>query len=688
MELRPRPARWLGALVLVAAVAVSYQPALDAGFVWDDDSNVTANATLRDLPGLWRIWTDPTANQQNYPLTYTSFWVEYHLWGLEAAGYHRVNVALHAASALLVWRLLFCLGVPGAWLAAAIFAVHPVQVESVAWITERKNTLSGFFFLGAALAGIRFAGLAQGAHQEGGAAASDSRRWRWYVLCWALYLCAVLAKTVTCLLPVALALLIWWKRGRLAPRDLLPLAPLALVGAAAGLRTAWLEQHHVGAVGAAFSQTPAEKLLIAGRAAWFYLGKLLFPADLCFIYPRWTIDSGDAAAWLFPAAALAALAGLWALRGRIGRGPLAAALYYGALLFPALGFFNLYFMRYSYVQDHFQYLASLGPFALFGAGLAQACAAAVKRGAGGPGGRSGSVPAAAWCTVVALAVLVPLATLARQRSAVFRDEETLWRDTLARNPVAWIAHNNLGIYYRARGRMVEAEAGFREAMRLRPDLAETWVNLGEVKLADGRVQEAIGDLRRAVELAPELPAAHVALGVALERAGQAHEAEEHFKEGLRLNPSHAEARTLYGDVLAARGRALEAESQYREAIRLRPDIPQAHLGLGALLAARGDLVEAAASFSRAATLKPDFAEAHYNLGRILDLQGKTAEAVREYRLAIGVKPGFAEAHNNLGVDLLLLGQIAEGEAHLQEALRLKPDYREARVNLELRRGRR
>ena len=205
----PATRRLLGALVLVFAVAASYQPALNAGFIWDDEDNVTANATLRDFDGLRRIWTDRTANQQYYPLTHTSFWVEYQLWGLQPLGYHLVNLALHVANALLLWRILLRLGVPGAWLAAAVFAVHPVQVESVAWVTERKNTLSAVFFLAAAYAGIRFFEDGDGWKRPGDAEAPASRRRGWYALCAALFICAVLAKSATCLLPAALALLLW-----------------------------------------------------------------------------------------------------------------------------------------------------------------------------------------------------------------------------------------------------------------------------------------------------------------------------------------------------------------------------------------------------------------------------------------------------------------------------------------------
>jgi len=709
---------WLGALALALGVAVSYLPALSAGFIWDDNSNVTENLTLRDLGGLQRIWTEPTANQQYYPLTHTSFWVEYHLWRLDPFGYHLVNLSLHAAAALLLWRVLLLLEVPGAWLAAAIFALHPVQVESVAWITERKNTLSAVFFLGSAFAGISYGNTANDRKPGDGAPAAATRRRLWYVVCSGLFLCAVLAKSTASLLPVALGLLFWWKRGRVTTRDLHLLLPLALIGAAAGLNTAWLEQHHVGASGPDFTLTLTEKFLVAGHASWFYLGKILLPVDLSFIYPRWRFEAAAATAWLYPAAALAALAGLWGLRRRIGRGPLTAALYFGAMLFPALGFFKVYFMRYSYVQDHFQYLASIGPIVLLGSGLAKAQVEA-HRLLSRRSGRERPPSTPILFTATALMVLLPLGVITWNRCSVYHDSETLWRDTLEKNPAAWMAHNNLGVILMEAGRTAEAAGHFRSSLKTRPDLAETWTNLGDALLAGGDIPQALQHYRTAKTLAPGLPAAHIGLGAALERDGRTAEARGQFEEALRLdpanpdaclnlarlriragdtgvaaalledllrrNPSLARAHTLYGEVLGTRGQQQEAEAHYREALRLSPRDPEAHLGLGALLAARGDLDAAAASFARAAGIKPDLAEAHYDLGKVLDSQGKTAEAVRHYRLALKANPAFAEAHNNLGVDLLLLGQAGEGAAHLREALRLDPGYREARVNLELSR---
>jgi hypothetical protein len=312
------------------------------GFVWDDDLRVTENATLRSLDGLRRIWLEVGANKQYYPLVFSSFWVEYQLWGANPVGYHLVNLALHAAASVLFWRVLLALGVPGAWLAAAMFALHPVHVESVAWISERKNLLSGVLYLASALAWLRHAE----ADERG-----EPRASRLYAASLALFLCALLAKTVACTLPAALLLTLWWKRGRVAGRDALTLLPFFALGIGLGLVTVWLERSEVGASGAAWDLSFPERFLIAGRAVWFYLGKLVWPAPLISTIRAGASTPGRpgstcthwrrSPSWLRSGCCAAGSA----------RGPLAAWLFFGGTLLPALGFFEVYPMRHPGLRE-------------------------------------------------------------------------------------------------------------------------------------------------------------------------------------------------------------------------------------------------------------------------------------------------------------------------------------------------
>src|SRR5438874_1794033 len=348
---------YLFVLLLAAVTILAYRPAWNGGFLWDDDAYVTNNELLTAPDGLRRIWFSFDSPSQYFPLVYTTLRIERALWGLNPAGYHVVNVLLHVANALLVWRLLARLRVPGAWLAGAIFALHPVQVESVAWITERKNVLMGFFFLLTLLAWVEF--LDQ----------QTSRRWRLYSLALVLYALALFSKTTACTLPAALLLILWLQKRPITKERLVQVIPFVVLGIAMGLLTVWWERYHQGTHGPLFALGPVERILIASRAVWFYLSKLFWPSNLTFIYPRWIVS----ATHLLDYAWLAALGGLCAAicfaRRYVGRSLEVAALFFVATLSPVLGFIMLYTFRYTFVADHYQYLASIGPIALASAGI-------------------------------------------------------------------------------------------------------------------------------------------------------------------------------------------------------------------------------------------------------------------------------------------------------------------------------
>jgi hypothetical protein len=344
---QPRPPLALPALVLVAAVLFAYGSSLHNGFIWDDPEYVINNATLRTLDGLSRIWFEPGATPQYYPMVFTGFWIEYHLWGLDTFGYHLVNVLLHGLNAVLLFLLCRRLAVPGAWVVALLFALHPVQVESVAWITERKNVLSLFFYLSAFLVYFH-----PDRSQPGSSQPWSSRPWYLrpgYFLALALFLFALWSKTVTCTLPAAMLLVLWWKKPRLGRQEIVPLLPFFVMGLVLAFVTVWMEKTHVGAQGEAWSLGLGGRCLLAGRIPWFYAWKLVAPVDLAFIYHRWSVDPGVAWQYLFPAALVGGVLFLWLMRRRLGKGPLVAVLIFVGSLVPALGFFNVYPMRFSYV---------------------------------------------------------------------------------------------------------------------------------------------------------------------------------------------------------------------------------------------------------------------------------------------------------------------------------------------------
>jgi len=538
---------WLGLLLVLATVA-AYWPVFSAGFIWDDDDYVTRNQNLRDAAGLWQIWFNPAATPQYYPLVHTTFWLEYHLWGLQPVGFHVVNVLLHAFGALLVWRILAGLNLPGAWLAAAVFSLHPVQVESVAWVTERKNVLSAVLYFSALLCYLRFAALV-------GVAGVAGRRSSYYAAL-GLFIAALLSKTVACSLPAAILLVLWWKKDRLHWRDVVPLLPFFVLGAGLGLLTAWLEKHHVGAQGASWSLTPVERCLVSGRALCFYVAKLAWPNPLTFNYPRWTINPGLWWQWLFPVAVLSVVVGLWLARHKIGKGALVGVLFFGGTLLPALGFINLYPMLYSFVADHFQYLASIGMIAL-AASLAVRflqCRAVHLR----------------FQALLAAGLLLVLGALTWRQCGAYQNLETLWLDTLQKNPRSWLAHSNLGRLLAQQQNYADAEAHYLAALASNPDVDTIHYNYGNLLARTGRLDDAVTEYHQALQLAPEKPQAHLSLGTVLYRQHRTGEAVAEFERAIRCQPDFADAYYDLGNALVSQHRPAEAVAAYQHALRLQP----------------------------------------------------------------------------------------------------------------------
>ena len=618
---------WLAAAILFLTI-LAYQPVWHAGFVWDDDAHVTENPWVKSVDGLQRVWTRKGGSlQQYYPLTFTVFWAEYHLWKLQPLGYHLVNVLLHAVNAILLWRVLRRLEFRGAWLAAAIFALHPVEVESTAWITELKNLLSGMFSLWAVLAYLRFRPLST-------AEPATRGDWRFYPVATLLFVCALLSKTAVCCLPVVVLVLIWWKQDRVTKQDIVTLIPWFAASLAMGLITVRVEHTPENSGVTTLTLSMAERCLLAGRALWFYASKALVPRQFIFVYPRWDINGGAAWQYFFPVAAAAVVIALWFLRRRIGRGPLAGVLCFAAMLAPVLGFCGIYYFRYSYVTDHFQYMASIGLISVaVGAGTTLGERA-------GPIGRLSG-------TLVAAIVLVYLGVSTWERAHIYHDLETFWRDTLAKNPNAWIAHNNLGIVLQRSGREAEALEQYKQSLQISLKNAEALYNLGSVFSKEGKDSDAIRQYEQALRVQPDFVLAHNNLGTVLDKAGKFDEAIEHYREALRIRPDYAEARFNLGIALEHTGKLPEAVEQYEQALQYKPDFAGAHLNLGLALARLGRGQEAVPHWEQALRINPDYAEAHNNLANALAQSGRLREAIAHYEQALRIKPGDPTTEDNL-----------------------------------------
>ncbi len=584
------------------AALLAYWPALRGGLLWDDDAHVTSPA-LQSLHGLWRIWFQLGATQQYYPLLHSVFWIEHRFWGDAVLGYHLANLTQHAVSACLVVLIVRRFKLPGAWLAGCIFALHPVCVEAVAWISEQKSTLSGVFYLASALAYLHF---------------DRSRRRSHYLWALGLFFLALLSKTVTATLPAALLVVFWWQRGRVDWRcDVRPLLPWFALGVSAGFFTAWVERTYIGAEGASYELTLVQHVLLAGRILWFYAGKIVWPSNLIFSYPHWQVDP---AVWwqsLYPLGVLALVAGLLALAqrpdGGARRGPLAGLLIFGGTLFPVLGFLHVFPFKYSYVADHFQYLASLGIIVPGACLLTQSMRwISSSRTAGSTAG------------VVLLAVL---SLLTWRQSALYRDSETLDRATLARNPDSWMTHNNLGIALaQTPGRLTEAVAEFQATLRIYPDHAKAHMNLGNAfsQMPD-RLPDAITEYQTALRLQPGLWPAHHNLGIALlQMPDRLPDAITEFQAALRLQPDDAQTHQFLAYALAQTpGRLPDAIAEYQAALRIHPDDPEIHMSLGNALASLPDQRQAAiAQFEAVLQAQPDSETARQSIERLRALDAQ------------------------------------------------------------------
>ena len=723
------PREMLAAAALALMVGVSFVPAYQAGFVWDD-TVFSEEPVIREASGLKNIWFSPRDIEQEghyWPVTYTTFWLEHKLWGFEPLGYHIVNVLLHAVNVLLVWRLLRRFAVPGAWVVAAVFAVHPLHVESVVWIIERKDVLSGLFYLTSFLAYVRF---------------TDQGKPGRYLLALGLFAAGLLSKTVVVTLPAALLIWHWWQRGRIARPDLLRTAPFFAVGLAiAAADTAFYRTREALALDYSF----VERILIAGRALWFYTGKLAWPDDLAVIYPLWDIQSGDAMGWLYVAGAVAVSIVLWLGRGRWGRGPLACVAFYAATLSPALGLIDYGYMQFALVADRFQYLAGIGLLTLVVAAMVQA---------------SGRLSAAGVTAgkVLLAAVLALLGSLTWIHAGNFRDDMTLFSHIVSLNPEARDAHlnlsqalietdrfeesleasrsaieqrpdspgahSNLGLALMALDRFEEAEAAFdraleidsrdrnarqnlgelmkrqgnyeaaveqyRRALEIDADFALGWGGLADVQFLAGRLEEATEAARRSLSIEPDSPNA-AALHLLLDRASTAtihtraetlrheqrhDEAIALYREALEMDSGFAPAIAGMGIAFFELGRYEEAIESMEQALEVAPELPEAaslHRLIGRALQELGRLEEAAEQFARTLELDPRNTEALDRLAFLRFNAGRYEEAIEYYRALLDVDPANANAHSNLGIALLNLERYEDAARSLERSLELDPE---------------
>ncbi len=555
-----------GALGLIAVTVLAYLPVLWAGYINDDQASVLGNDLLRSIEGLRTIWVTGLPYEHYWPVTYTVFWIERALWDVNPIGYHAVNLALHVTNVLMLRAVLSRMNVPGAVIAAALFALHPVHVESVAWITELKDVLSAAFYLGAFWTYLSY---------------EDRPRLSAYVATASLFIAGMLSKSIVVSFPVALFLYTIWKGRQWDRRRTLPiigLGVLAVALVAVDLRVV------ANVSSETFALSLLDRVMLASRCVWFYLGTVLWPSDLIPIYPRWSLEPASIWYWIPALSGIVVFGALAAIRRPSTNVALLLLVFFTVTLAPVLGMVDFSYMSFSFVADRYLYLASIGPIV----------------------GVAVLFTKLRWPMLTSrfghlafFGLLATLGTLTWQQSQLYRDESTIYRATLERNPDAWLAHLNLGPILEREGRLGEAIEHYSAAVALKPDSVDAHFNLGVALSEEGRLLEATNAFEAAIRLKPKDEEAHNSLGIVLARLGRYADAIREYESAIAFKPDFADAENNLGVALMTIGRVDDGLRHFEAALRIRPAYRQAHINLAGLLRELGRTAESDAHYRAA-----------------------------------------------------------------------------------------
>ncbi len=675
------------ALLLLAVTIGVYLPSLRGQFIVGEDVVITSNTVLRaGLGGLGAIWLHPTISPHYQPLAYSLLSLEFkgvsRLRGFgvdHPQGYLLVNMLLHAANVLLLWTLLRKLEVRGALMAAMLFAVHPVNVQTVAWINQQPLLLCGMFYLWALLVYLRFAQI-NPAPPIGPGLRLPEAPWMLYGLAVLLMGAALLNHAAAVSLPLVALVVIWWERGRLMRRDwrnILPLLALGLLWLCVALYADW---RRALAVNDVVEAGPVARMLIACRAAWIYLLHFTVPWRLSFIYPKWQ------PIWIDALGALALVGVIIAAarsRRRVGRGPVTILLLFLTVFLPML-LLRTDFDRQTYLSDHLLYL----PGIVLGTALVAWLAGLTVR----------KLPR--WIVPAGSAVIGALALVTVTRFSDFRSSENVWSAILRRNPDSALAHNELGLIYLSNKNHANALEHFKQALRIDGSDVSTLLNIAAVYSAEDRPQDAINTYLQVLNSSPDNAEAHFGLGQVYAQRGDSTDALREYSEVLRLSADHVKALNNIGLLHSQRGETKEALESYQRAIEINPGFMPSYINLANLQYSLGQVEQASQTLNRAARIDPDNFELWINAGSMVGMLAGVdqvprqeritlnTQAVAFFRKAWAIKPTSALANEHLGMALMQRDQLVEEKSlaeaifYLRRAVELEPDNPKYRQNLE------
>ncbi|MDD5614048.1 MAG: tetratricopeptide repeat protein [Candidatus Omnitrophica bacterium] len=540
--------------ILIILPVLIYSKSVNNGYIWDDDVHIYKNAQIKDFNGLKTIWSKNTTNQY-YPLTITFFWLAEKAWGLNPKGYHAMSIVFHIANTLLLFWAVKKLFGPLAFIGALIFAIHPIQVETVAWATEFKNILALFFFLLALLSYLKF---------------DNNKKSKDYIITIGLFLCAVLSKHIAvcfAFIPMAYK---WQREGKIGLREIKISMPFLSIGLLMGAIAVISELYQVGARGEEWSLSIIQRLMLWGQSSWFYIYKTLLPINFMFFYPKWDIDPGRALQWL-PSLALVSAILLWASKYRVNRNIFTVLIFYIISIFPASGFFNVYPMIFSYVADHFSYLSS--PFIiLLILGTVYRLGVFFKKNL------RCTITAKTTLNILAAVIIIYLGLESFKLAGNYRDEITLWENTIKRNPGLWMPYANLAVLHANSENSEQAIKLYQKAIFLKPDKASIHYNMGNLYYQMKDYDSSIQSYFRALHIDPHYAQAYANLANVYRALNDKNKALENYAKASELKP---EAIIYYNmaHIYYETGDIEQAIELYNQALKTKTGYPRAHVNL-------------------------------------------------------------------------------------------------------------